>query len=146
VPVPSDRAPEPGPELVRSEEELRVGTRTREVGRAGIRKHVEHEHVSQVVGREVEHADTERHPAEPEDSGEVLTLEDGSISIPVFEERLVVEKRRVVTERIIVRKRTVIEEEVVEADLAKERVEIVADPEVAGRVHVHDSGSGEQGR
>ena len=54
------------------------------------------------------------------------TLPDGSISIPVFEEQLVVTKRLVVRERVIVRKHTVYEEQVVTADLRRERLEVEA--------------------
>jgi uncharacterized protein (TIGR02271 family) len=46
------------------------------------------------------------------------------VSIPVFEEELVITKRRVLRERIIVRKRVVTEQETVEADLRRERVEV----------------------
>ena len=67
------------------------------------------------------------------DSGEVETLPDGSLSIPVFEEQIVVEKRLVVRERVVVRRTTVYEEQVVAADLRRERVEIETDGDV--RVH-----------
>jgi stress response protein YsnF len=73
-------------------------------------------------------------PLDGPDSGEIITLPDGSVSIPVFEEVLVVEKRRRVRERIIVRKETVVEDYVVEADLRKERVSVEADDDVADRV------------
>lgn len=122
-------------EVVASEEEFDVFTVDREVGAVRARKRVEHERVSELVERAVEQADVERVPASEDDSGETMTLEDGSVSIPVFEERLVVEKRRVVVERVIVRKHRTLETERVEADLAKEHVEITADPEVADRVH-----------
>ena len=51
-------------------------------------------------------------------------LADGSISIPLFEERLVVVKELVVRERVVVRKRTVTEHERIEAELRTERIEI----------------------
>jgi uncharacterized protein (TIGR02271 family) len=90
--------------IVRSEEELRTGTEREEVGRVRARKVVDTEHVRQVVPRYTERADVERVAPEAEDSGQVETLPDGSVSIPVFEERLVIEKRLVVTERVIIRK------------------------------------------
>lgn len=55
------------------------------------------------------------------------TLPDGSVSIPVLEEELVVSKRMVVRERIIIRKRTVSEEQPIEAELRRERLEIDSD-------------------
>jgi uncharacterized protein (TIGR02271 family) len=117
--------------VTRREEELQVGTETQETGRVRVKKHVETEHVQQAVPRDVEYSDgSERaRPAEG-DSGEVETLPDGSLSVPIFEEELVVTKRLVVRERIILRKRTVTEERLIEADLRRERAEIVTEGEV----------------
>jgi uncharacterized protein (TIGR02271 family) len=68
------------------------------------------------------------------DDGQVWHLPDGSVSVPVFEEELVVTKRRVVRERIVVRKERVTEIQTVEADLRRERVELDVDDSVADRV------------
>ena len=124
------------PSVVRHEEALAVGTEVHEAGRVGIRKVPESHEVETVVPRGVEHAEIEREaPADPSvDSGEVEVLPDGSLSIPVFEEELVIEKRLVVRERIIVRKHTVTEDRRVHADLRRERVEVDADAEVVDRV------------
>ena len=94
-------------------------------------KAAEHERVAQVVGRDVEDADIERAPAHAEDSGEVETLPDGSVSIPVLEEELVITKRLVVRERIVIRKRTVVEEDRLRAELRRERVEVDGDVDAA---------------
>ena len=119
--------------VLRSEEELELETRTFEAGRVRARKVVDHRHSEQVVPRNVEHAEMERAAAADGDSGVVETLPDGSVSIPVFEEVLVVEKRLVVRERVIIRKHTVTEEHLVEADLRRERVEVETDPAVQDR-------------
>ena len=112
-------------DTVRHEEELRLGTRVEELGAVRAHKEVGTERVEETVPREVEHVDDlERVPPRDEDSGEVETLPDGSISIPVFEEELVVTKRLVVRERVVVRKRTEVEERRVEAELRKERIEV----------------------
>ncbi len=125
-------------DIVRHEEELRLGTRVEEVGAGRVRKEVGTERVEETVPREVERVnDPERVPAGKEDSGEVETLPDGSISIPVFEEELVVTKRLVVRERVVVRKRTEVEERRVEAELRKERVEI----ETTGDAEVEEDAS-----
>ncbi len=117
--------------VTRREEELSLGTETHETGNIRVRKHVEEEHVSQAVPREVEYSDgLQRAQPSENDSGEVETLPDGSLSVPIFEEELVVTKRLVVRERIIVRKRTVTEERLIEADLRHERVEVVTEGEV----------------
>jgi uncharacterized protein (TIGR02271 family) len=120
--------------IVRSEEELRVGTERVEAGRVRARKVIDTAHVSQTVPRYVEHADVQRVASNGDDSGQVETLPDGSISIPVFEERLVVEKRLVVTERVIIRKWNTIEDQEVQAVLWRERIEIDTDPRIADRV------------
>lgn len=127
--------------VIRREEELRAGTSVREAGKVGIRKVVASERASTVVEVGTEHAEFERHPVVEADSGEVEVLPDGSISIPVFQEELVIEKRLVVRERVIVRKHTVTEDRLVEAELRRERVEVEADPEVADRVTHEDGGS-----
>jgi uncharacterized protein (TIGR02271 family) len=120
--------------VIRSEEELRVGRTPEEIGRVRARKVVEHHPIEQLVDRDVERAEVERRPAESGDSGQVETLDDGSISIPVFEEQLVVEKRMVVRERVVIRKYRETHQERVEADLRRERVEVDADPSVQDRV------------
>jgi uncharacterized protein (TIGR02271 family) len=58
------------------------------------------------------------------DSGKVETLPDGSISIPVLEERLVVKKETFVRERIIVSKDAETTTERIEDELRKEQVEV----------------------
>ena len=124
------------PEVVRSEEQLRVVHETEQVGAARAVKHVDTEKVQTRVSRGSEHAETEVHGvADAEaDSGEVETLPDGSLSIPVFEEQIVVTKRLVVRERVVIRKHTVYEDQVVSAELKRERLEVEADDGVV----VHD--------
>ncbi len=114
--------------LVRHEEEAFVRAQEVEVGAVRARKAVETEHVERILPRRVERLDDlERAPAHEGDSGEIEVLPDGSVSIPVLEEELVIGKRTVVRERVIVRKTTETEEHLVEADLRKERVELEAD-------------------
>jgi hypothetical protein len=56
--------------------------------------HREHsQHVEEHVPRGTEEADVERTDVSANDSGKVETLPDGSISVPVLEEELVVTKR-----------------------------------------------------
>ena len=71
----------------------------------------------------------DRAPEQPQDSegfdsGEVETLADGSISVPIIEEEVVITKRRVVKERIIIRRGTIVESRRVDTTLRKERVVI----------------------
>ena len=114
--------------LVRHEEELDVGTRLEEAGVVRARKRVETEHVERVVPRQYEEAaDIERAPANEGDSGEIETLPDGSVSIPLLEEELVVTKRMVVRERVVIRKRTTTEEHRIDAELRRERIDVESD-------------------
>jgi uncharacterized protein (TIGR02271 family) len=121
-------------EIDRHEEELLVGTTIEEAGKLGVRKAVENRRVAEDVPRDVEHANVDRAPAGDGDSGEIEVLPDGSISVPVFEEQLVVSKRTVVRERVIIRKEIVTERERIEADLRREQVEL----ETSGDVEVEE--------
>jgi uncharacterized protein (TIGR02271 family) len=120
--------------VVRSEEQLHVGTRLQDAGRLLVRKFVGERNDSQDVERSSEQMEVETTPAEDGDSGEVITLPDGSLSIPLFEERIVVEKRMFVRERMIVRKFSVAHQERVSADVRFEQVEVVPDAEVSDRI------------
>jgi stress response protein YsnF len=125
-------------EVVRREEEVEVGRVQREVGDVRMRKVVEERPFEDTVARGIEHADFERIPADADDAGDVQQLPDGSVSIPVFEEQLVVEKRVIVRERVLVRKRVESVPEPIRADLRREVVEVEVDPEAADRVHVDE--------
>jgi uncharacterized protein (TIGR02271 family) len=121
-------------EVVRHEEVLDVATRVERAGAVHARTRVEDVRAEQVVDVGSELADMERAPVAEGDSGQVEVLEDGSVSIPVFEERLVVTKELVVRERVIVRKRTITEPRRVTADLRREHVDVDVDESVEGRV------------
>jgi stress response protein YsnF len=133
-----DRRSDDEQEVIRREEVLEVGRIQREVGDVRMRKVVEEQPFEDTVTRGIEHADFERVPADPDDAGDVRQLRDGSVSIPVFEEQLVVEKRVIVRERVLVRKRVESVSEEVRADLRREVVEVDVDPEAEDRVHVDD--------
>ena len=118
-------------ELVRHEEEAIVGTRVAAVGNVHAQKRVEVERVAQSFPLDLEQAVVDRVAPGEGDSGEVETLPDGSISIPVLEEELVVTKRVVVRERIVIRKETRTQTETVEADLRREHVDVDVDGDQA---------------
>jgi uncharacterized protein (TIGR02271 family) len=116
--------------VVRHEESASVDKAWRAIGQVRARKEVDVERVRQDVPYETEDVRLERIPAADGDSGTIETLPDGSISIPLFEEELVVTRRSVLRERVIVRKETVTEHKRVEADVRKERIEFEADDEI----------------
>jgi uncharacterized protein (TIGR02271 family) len=115
-------------ELIRHEEEAVVDARPVDAGAVRVRKRVETEHWEDVVPRNVEYEEIERRPPTDGDSGEVEVLPDGSVSIPLLEEEIVVTKRLVVRERLIVRKATVVEEHRVETELRREHADVVEEP------------------
>jgi len=114
--------------VTRHEERAVVGHERHETGRVRVRKEVETIPVEEVVPRNTEQVDfSERIAADEHDTGEVLTLDDGSVSIPVFEEVLVVTKKLVVRERVIVRKETVVDEYRLQTELRREHVNVEVD-------------------
>jgi uncharacterized protein (TIGR02271 family) len=115
-------------DVVLHEEELAgVDAAWRGIGYVRGRKRVATYRVDEAIPRAVEEVVVDRRPVAADDSGKIERLPDGSISIPVFEEELVVEKRVVLKERVVIRKETVTETERVKAELRKEHVEIDAD-------------------
>jgi uncharacterized protein (TIGR02271 family) len=117
--------------LIRHEEEVAsVDKGWRAIGFVRGRKRVDSHLVRELIPRDVEQVLLERAPPNEDDSGKIETLPDGSISIPVYEEELVVTKRIVLRERVIVRKEIVTHEQRVETELRRERVEVEADPGV----------------
>jgi len=124
--------------VVRHEEEARVAKRWEGVGHARFGRRVDVNKVRADVPRLREDLVHERVPVDEEDSGEVETLPDGSISIPLFEEELVVTKQTVLRERVIIRKESITEWETVEAELLRERVTFDTDDVPQGSVREAD--------
>ena len=125
--------------LTSHEEELHVDTEGVVAGNVRVRKSYDTENVRSPVERDVEdYAGLDRVPATDTDSGRIEEMADGSVSIPIFEERLVVTKELVVRERVIVRKTTTTVSEEVTADLRRERIEVEADADVEELTHGTD--------
>jgi uncharacterized protein (TIGR02271 family) len=117
-------------EAMTHEERQRATQDLSQPGTAQVGKDVSVNRVAEHFPRDVEDIEMEHIDPNEEDSGEIETLPDGSLSIPILEEELVITKRVVVRERIIIRKQIQKEQVLVEADLRRERVSIAADPEV----------------
>ncbi len=113
--------------VVRYEEEAEADKTWRGIGFLRARKQVQTAAVKEMVPRNIEDVDLQRVPVGDGDSGQIETLPDGSVSIPLFEEELVITRRTVLKERLIIRKHLVTEEQRVETELRKEFVEIDAD-------------------
>jgi uncharacterized protein (TIGR02271 family) len=125
VDPPADAAEPPGgAELVRREERLLVGSRVREIGRLRARKRVETRELRQSVPLAMEHVDIERLPPNQDDSAQVETLADGSVSIPILAEEAVVSRRTVLRERVRIQKLQETDRYRIEETLRREKVEV----------------------
>lgn len=125
--------------LVRHEEEATVTKRWEGVGSARIRREVEQGKVRAEYPIRREAFAQERVPVADDDSGEIEMLPDGSISVPLFEEELVVTKRTVLRERVIIRKDTVTDMQTVEAELRREHISFDTDDVPEGSVEAEDA-------
>ena len=114
--------------MLHEEQIARVDPAWRGVGHVRARKVVGTYRVVEDVPVAVDEILVDRTPVESDDSGRIETLPDGSISIPVYEEEVVIETRTILKERVIIRRGVVTETQRVETELRRERVEIDADP------------------
>lgn len=110
--------------MVRREEQLNVGTERVESGRLRIRKHVVTEHETVTVPVEREEVEIVREPVSGTSTGRTGDLGDDEIEVTLSEERPVVDKEVVDAERIGVDRRTVADTETVQADVAREEIDI----------------------
>jgi uncharacterized protein (TIGR02271 family) len=122
--------------MTRSEEELRVGTETRELGRARLRKYVVTETQQVTVPVQREEVRVEREPitdANLDDatSGPAISKEEHEVTLP--EEEPVVEKRAVPKERVRLDTETVTEERQVAEEVRKEQIEVDGDQDRLNR-------------
>jgi uncharacterized protein (TIGR02271 family) len=116
--------------MTRSEEELRVGTRERERGRARLRKYVVTEEVQQTVPVQREEVRVEREPITDANRDQALSgpaISDEEHEVTLHEEEVVVEKRAVPKERVRMEKDTFTEEEQVSEQVRKEQIDVVGD-------------------
>jgi uncharacterized protein (TIGR02271 family) len=119
-----------GDAMTRSEEELRVGTASRESGRARLRKYVETEDVSETVPVRREEARVEREPITGANRDQALAGQDiteAEHEVVLHEEEPVVEKRAVPKERVRLETDTVTEEREVSDQVRRERIDVEGD-------------------
>ena len=113
--------------MTRSEEQVRVGTETREAGRVRLRKYVVTENVTQTVPVSREELRVEREPITDANRDEALSGDDiteEEHEVVLTEERPVVQKETVPVERVRVGKDTVTEQHEVDETVRKEQVEL----------------------
>ena len=115
-------------DVVRSEEELKVGKRGVETGRARLRKWVETEPVDTDVELQRERVRVEREPIDQPVSSAELGEEE--VEVPVHAEEAVVQKDTVAKERVSLEKDLETERQRVTDEVRKERVEVEGDENV----------------
>lgn len=113
--------------MTRSEEELHVGTASRERGRVRLRKYVVTEEVQQTVPVRREEVRVEREPITDENidranNGPAISEEEHEVVL--LEEEVVTEKRVVPKERIRLAKDTVTDEQQVSDQVRKEQIDV----------------------
>ena len=124
LPGDGERRPQANPGFVLHEEQAVVSTDWSEAMHGLARRVVEHRDVAEEYPRSVERLSEERVPVADGDSGEIEVLPDGSISIPLYEEELVVTTRVVLRERVVIRKELVEASQTVYATLRREQAEV----------------------
>ena len=113
--------------MTRSEEQVRVGTETREAGRARLRKYVVTENVTTTVPVSREEVRLEREPITDANRDEALRggdITEEEHEVILTEERPVVQKETVPVERVRVDKDTVTEQHEVDETVRKEQIEL----------------------
>jgi uncharacterized protein (TIGR02271 family) len=116
--------------MTRSEEELQVGTQTRERGRARLRKHVTTEQQTVTVPVQREEVRVEREPItdanlDAATSGPAISEEEHEVTL--HQETPVVEKRAVPKERVRLDTETVTDERQVSEEVRKEHIQVDGD-------------------
>jgi uncharacterized protein (TIGR02271 family) len=122
--------PETDDAMTRSEEELDVGVRSRETGRARLRKYVVTEPVETTVQVQREEVRLEREPITDANRDEALAggdITEEEHEVTLHSEEPVVEKRTVPKERVRLDKDTVTDEHQVTDEVRKERIETDGD-------------------
>ena len=121
--------------LALHDEVLKVGSEWVEGQQLQIRKSIETVPVQEEVTRSVVYVDAEHAPAADEDDGQVHELSDGTLSIPVLEEQIVVTRRTIVRERLLVHRHIQSETVLIEDEVRREQVEIEADDGTPIEIH-----------
>jgi uncharacterized protein (TIGR02271 family) len=112
--------------MTRSEEQLRVGTESREAGRARLRKYVVTEQQTVQVPVTREEVKIEREPITDANVGEAMdgpAISEEEHEVVLHEEQPVVDKQAVPVERVRLGKEQVTEQETVSEQVRQERIE-----------------------
>jgi uncharacterized protein (TIGR02271 family) len=112
--------------MTRSEEQLTVGTRQREAGRARLRKYVVTEMVTKTVPVKREEVRVEREPVTDSNRDDALdgpAISEEEHEVVLHEDEVVVDKQAVAKERVRMGTETVSEDREVSEEVRKEQIE-----------------------
>jgi uncharacterized protein (TIGR02271 family) len=113
--------------MTRSEEEVRVGTRSREAGRVRLRKYVVTEQVTQTIPVRHEEVRVEREPITDANRDQALSgaeISEAEHEVVLHAEEPVVEKRAVPKERVRLDTETHQEQREITEEVRKERIDL----------------------
>lgn len=113
-----------GEYLTRSEEQLRVGTTTREAGRARLRKFVVTEEQTVTVPVSHEEVRVVREPIQPGDDLDGATIGEDTVEVTLHEDQVVVNKDVVGVEKVRLDTELVTEQQQVTEQVRKEQIEV----------------------
>jgi uncharacterized protein (TIGR02271 family) len=116
--------------MTRSEEEVQVGKRSRETGRARLRKYIVTENVQTTVPVQREEVRIEREAITDANAGDAMSgaeLTEDEHEVVLHEEQPVVDKRVVPKERVRLDKDVVTDEQQVSEEVRKEQIEVEGD-------------------
>ncbi|MFD3610658.1 PRC and DUF2382 domain-containing protein [Streptomyces atroolivaceus] len=114
-------------EMIRSEEQLQVGTEEYESGKARLHKYVVTENVTRTVPVSHEEVRVVREPVQPGEKGAGMTgrseLGEQDVEVTLHAERATVRKEAVPVERVHLETSRVTEQKEVSAELRKEKID-----------------------
>ncbi|GAA1316776.1 PRC and DUF2382 domain-containing protein [Streptomyces sanglieri] len=121
-------------EMIRSEEQLRVGTEQYESGTARLHKYVVTENVTRTVPVTHEEVRLIREPLQPgEKSAERAAIREQDVEVTLHAERPTTRKETVAVERVRMETKKVTEQKEVSAELRKEQIDYADDTGIGGK-------------
>ncbi|MFB6815928.1 DUF2382 domain-containing protein [Streptomyces sp. NPDC056347] len=134
---PVRSAAEPGgkSELIRSEEQLHVGTEEYESGRARLHKYVVTENVTRSVPVTHEEVRLIREPLRPDErtTAQHPAIREQDVEVTLHAERATTRKETVPVERVRMETKKVTEQKEVSAELRKERIDYADGTDIPGK-------------
>ncbi|MFJ7199090.1 MULTISPECIES: DUF2382 domain-containing protein [unclassified Streptomyces] len=121
-------------EMIRSEEQLLVGTEEYESGKARLHKYVVTENVTRTVPVTHEEVRLIREPLQPgEKTAERAAIREQDVEVTLHAERATTRKETVPVERVRMETKRVTEQKEVSAELRKEQIDYADDSDIGGK-------------